>query len=351
MPATDSLPHPYRYQFADNAKALGILLVVLGHARGISAWMVDLIFSFHIPLFFFLSGFLLKPDRLAESMAGCWRRVAKNLLIPYLVFFAIAYVYWLATRHIGIKAALFGDLHWFDPLMGLVTGIGSKLYIDTPLWFFPCLISTVLIYHLARHFIDSGSALFFFNMTALLAIILSPLVDDRLPWGLDNMWVALAFYAVGQACREKWYEVQRWFQLSTRVKLLSMLAVAVAWSVLALFNGRVDLNSMQFGKEILLYLPIAYAGTAGLLMLSSLLPATRALRWISDNALVIFPLHMLVFSVARGGLVTLKIVAADYHYTIVWALALTALAILVAVPAARVMRILLPGTFIRRAGA
>ena len=338
--------NPSRYDFVDNAKALGIVLVVLGHARGISNSLVDLIFSFHIPLFFLLAAFLVKPEKINEGMAACIRRVVKNLLVPYVVFFAISYLYWLATRHIGVKNELFGSLPWFDPLIGLLTGIGTQLYINTPLWFFPCLISTILTYHIARRYIDSRSALLVFNMTALLMMIVSPLVTYRLPWGLDNMWVALAFYASGQFGRERLQA----FRFDVRWQLLALFVLGSVWAALALANGRVDLNGMIFGNETLLYLPIAYTGIATALLASSLLPVTQATRWISDNALIIFPLHMLVFSVVRGGLISFNVIAANYQYTIVWALAVTALAIVVAVPAARVMRMLLPGIFMRKAG-
>lgn len=47
-----------RIKWIDNARAIGILLVVLGHSL-IPASIQTYIYSFHMPLFFFLSGLFL----------------------------------------------------------------------------------------------------------------------------------------------------------------------------------------------------------------------------------------------------------------------------------------------------
>lgn len=60
-----------RLQWIDNAKAMGIILVVIGHMnRGlmphfhlpIQQVMDHYIYAFHMPLFFFLSGFLVNKS-------------------------------------------------------------------------------------------------------------------------------------------------------------------------------------------------------------------------------------------------------------------------------------------------
>lgn len=83
-----------RKKYLDIAKGIGILLVVLGHSfpdentvNGISIAFFDvlkeIIYSFHMPLFFFVSGYLTK------RLIGKWdgkqmRRKAERLLIPYI---------------------------------------------------------------------------------------------------------------------------------------------------------------------------------------------------------------------------------------------------------------------------
>src|SRR5438105_3842867 len=129
-----------RYGFIDNAKAIGIVLVVLGHSRGLPDSLLRLIFSFHVPLFFFISGFLVKAGKLDASISSNTKKILRTLAIPYVLFFSLAYVYWLATRNVGAKALLYAGQEWYAAIAGLFTGLESDLFVDPPLWFFPCLI-------------------------------------------------------------------------------------------------------------------------------------------------------------------------------------------------------------------
>lgn len=50
-----------RINWIDNGKAIAVLLVGLGHYN-CSGTLVKIIYTFHIPLFLFLSGITLKED-------------------------------------------------------------------------------------------------------------------------------------------------------------------------------------------------------------------------------------------------------------------------------------------------
>lgn len=64
----------------DTAKGIGIILVLIGHI--FPRDLVDSIYLFHMPLFFFLSGFTLSP----QNGLGFIRKKIKSLLIPYFSF-------------------------------------------------------------------------------------------------------------------------------------------------------------------------------------------------------------------------------------------------------------------------
>ena len=101
--------------YINNLKALAVLLVILGHAVQYSVSefdkniMFNLIYSFHMPLFFFISGFLLNYSRRNNFLA---RRI-KSLVIPYLswaFFYCFYYGWW---NHLNITISYFGD-YWRD---------------------------------------------------------------------------------------------------------------------------------------------------------------------------------------------------------------------------------------------
>ncbi len=93
-----------RLEFIDIAKGLGIFCVVSGHLMGEggitfvgSMKLRELIYSFHMPLFFLISGILLRNSLGEESYSTGFviRRVKKavqTLLIPYFLWSIIYYI-------------------------------------------------------------------------------------------------------------------------------------------------------------------------------------------------------------------------------------------------------------------
>jgi len=91
---------PARDQTMDVLRGLAILLVVLGHMTQFCDPDFDhnivfrIIYSFHMPLFFFISGYVINLPRLKSGMGSyIWKRTLR-LAIPFLAwtFFVI---YWL----------------------------------------------------------------------------------------------------------------------------------------------------------------------------------------------------------------------------------------------------------------
>lgn len=73
----------------DSLRGFGILLVVWGHISR-SAGLVSWIFSFHMPLFFIISGMLFHERQFLDS----FKKKVARLLIPYLFFGIVTFAYW-----------------------------------------------------------------------------------------------------------------------------------------------------------------------------------------------------------------------------------------------------------------
>lgn len=72
-----------RVTWVDTAKGWGMLAIILSHVmtgHPVSRWL----YTFHVPLFFFLSGFLFRADR---PWVDFWKGKLQKLLLPY---FALA---------------------------------------------------------------------------------------------------------------------------------------------------------------------------------------------------------------------------------------------------------------------
>lgn len=71
---------PSRIATFDILKGIGILLMIIGHSTGKIPYLRDFIFSFHMPLFFLVSGYFFRPAGWKEL----WAKNSKRLLVPYL---------------------------------------------------------------------------------------------------------------------------------------------------------------------------------------------------------------------------------------------------------------------------
>jgi fucose 4-O-acetylase-like acetyltransferase len=120
----------------DVLRGLGIIAVVAGHAWSGTGWAPFSPYSFHMPLFFFLSGLFFREEKMEAPIAFVLRN-ARTLLLPTTIFFL---VYALVCQ--VIRAAGFVRL-WqpFSISNVLFNQFGSAAAygFTSPYWFIPCL--------------------------------------------------------------------------------------------------------------------------------------------------------------------------------------------------------------------
>lgn len=272
----------------NHTKALGIFLVVLGHLPSLDPTIKHWIFSFHMPLFFILSGYLLRSPSHVSEWNVCVVNTFRSLLPAYLCFGILCYTAWLLVlRHYGQDAEINAS-PWMT-LLCIPYGSGTPAVIHLQpniLWFFPCLIlSQVIVFTLTalvpRHRILFSSAL------ALLGFCLPQ--GWALPWELESALVAQWFVMGGTWLRSTPME-----NLLFRFPLTGVLLLLLGGS-LGLWNEAVDMRSSQFGNEVLFVLS-GVSTTVGLMLLLSLWPQHRVTTWIARQTIIIYPLHLLMFS-------------------------------------------------------
>ncbi|MEJ5306926.1 MAG: acyltransferase family protein [candidate division WOR-3 bacterium] len=132
-----------RENFVDIAKSLGIFLVVLGHTE-INPNLKTFIYSFHMPLFFIVSGFLFKTE---SNFKEFFIKKFKRLIIPYFIFSFLTYLFWVfVTGRHGI--GLVSEIGYLKPIVGTLTGLSHNDYLvhNISLWFLYVLFLIELLY-------------------------------------------------------------------------------------------------------------------------------------------------------------------------------------------------------------
>ena len=83
----------------DVLREIAIFLIVFGHVTHISE-LRNYIWDFHIPIFFFISGFLFQPEKYNE-FSNFLKHKVKTQILPYLFFYIVTLCYYtLIESHV-----------------------------------------------------------------------------------------------------------------------------------------------------------------------------------------------------------------------------------------------------------
>jgi acyltransferase len=285
-----------RVESIDICRGAGIILVVLGHIlRGgpLRMW----IYSFHMPLFFFLSGFVLTiPDR--GKFATFSRRKLDRLVVPYGCFAVLGYTYWAIFerrfRSVGNEIPL------WKPFLGIFYGVGTPQWMifNIPLWYLPCLFLTLMVFVLVVLSVRRPKWIAVLIVCSSVAgyVIAGGKTSFVLPWGGSVALTALVFMGAG------WF-LRRSNVIMSIDRKTSMAIACIALAVnipSALRNGSVDMNYLYLGNNYGLYYIAAISGIAFLFMFSATVQSSRFLSFLGHRSLGIMCLHAPIYRVLIG---------------------------------------------------
>ena len=120
----------------DRAKGYGMILVVYGHMFTYGGIPFSIIFSFHMPLFFIISGMLLSPKKLENSSYSVWFRSILKKYMPPVLFFSI----------LGglIKFLVRGKLDFYKIASDFYLHMSSDELLTGAIWFLSMLTIVML---------------------------------------------------------------------------------------------------------------------------------------------------------------------------------------------------------------
>lgn len=165
-----------RIAWIDIAKGMAIFLMVCGHTS-IPLCASNWIWSFHMPLFFIVSGMLFSPDRYPSAMAFVRKR-CMSLLVPWISFTIITV---LCSPSDSVR----------------LLSEGRNLHA---LWFLPVLfVVEIMGYYLAMITISWGKLLLAIVMASVGFVMEK--YGIRLPFNLEASLYATLFYTIGFVCK------------------------------------------------------------------------------------------------------------------------------------------------------
>ncbi|MFS2187010.1 acyltransferase family protein [Mucilaginibacter sp. Mucisp84] len=320
----------------DNAKVIGIALVVLGHLVLIETKITTFIYSFHMPLFFLISGYLHKNNNTFKETV---KKDAQRLLVPYCYFYLITFVYWFVVVFLRHRSEYPGTLLQegaVKPFLGLLLGVGYDTPIsrstNDPLWFLIALFNIKLIYqYLAK--ITKNKIEYIICITLLLVSIIMGIkyVEYDLWFSIDSAILALPFFIGGVLLKRSGIIVKVIKQKAVNIIMLVVFSVATFY--LVKYNGRADINATIWGQNIILFYITGFSGTFMIIALSSLLSFIkgRLIVFISLNTLILMCVQNMLISICSFLWKVLKMTLPT-HLSIGQAISVTSVVLLISLP-------------------
>lgn len=225
------MKHTERIQYIDLYRGIGILLMVLGHV-GIWGTFDYWVHGFHMPMFFFISGYLYTRH---EETAHYLRTKARQLLIPYICYGLLSYVALLITEQ---------GSGW-EPLCRLFTVNTSGLAIGSAIWFLTALFWVYVIYQI----VESLSLSFYvrtivYYALALLGCMEIHIAPGRFPLALGPGLVGLGLFHTARWIRDCTGRVHVVTTVSSRWILFIWV---IADAVLIFVNDEINMREGRYG--------------------------------------------------------------------------------------------------------
>lgn len=188
----------HRIGWIDSLRAIGMIAIIFNHLTAINMDWKVLVLAFDVPIFFLISGALMKAGKF-ENYLDCVKHAAKSLLVPYVVIYLINIpLYILNSRILGDWVS---EANSFSVLLNgmLIANKNIMNMAALAAWFLPtCFLTTIVAYVIDDLFSDNKLLLWCTTFLSLLAAFCCNLWwNEDMVWHLNMVPFALFFYLLG----------------------------------------------------------------------------------------------------------------------------------------------------------
>lgn len=291
-----------RLNYIDDAKAFAILLMIIGHMP-INDTLAQLIYGFHMPLFFILSGLFFNPDR---SLCDHVKKAYRQLIIPYFCLEIMNLsICWISPY---MHPELYYGMAGFDIFKAAVLGIFlGQDYVSSisflpsgPLWFLMALFCIRVFFAVLCKLLKNKYLLA--TVATVLGIgLYFGLSKNVLPFSSSGTNIfsircaamGLPFYAFGYVTRG--YDFTQ-----IKYRLLIVALLTAFYIISAVYNGDCGIDELNYGKSMVLYYLNAIVGSLAVILFFSLVTFPEYVHNVGRNTLLVLGLYTFPMVVCKA---------------------------------------------------
>ena len=279
-----------RFIGIDYLKAFGIYLMVLGHSPLLSDGLRSIIYSFHMPLFFMISGLLFKNQDIKVIL----RKSFNSLIIPYLLINLICISLWIFTQY------LHGDLHFNDfvsRLCAIFLGLGYERFgfnpVCAPTWFFLALFWCRALMSLYCKHCKTGLSKILTVAFIIAIVYCMKQTNIIIPYAISSSLMALPIMIFAYEFKEIILRVKtNWTLIFSGMRLLIISALSY---LLNNDGTRCDIDAVWYSRSLLLFY-LSSISTCLLLVILFIRLTNKStfINSISTGTMVIVGFHLTI---------------------------------------------------------
>lgn len=268
-----------RIEWVDLAKGIAILAVIMGHET--SGFIKFLIFSFHMPIFFILSGYTSRQRTSVIAVKNTSKKLIKKVLVPAFITVTLVNFQWFFLGKITFKEIfyyIFGGLFW-----GSASGGPHGHPTIGFMWFLVVFFWAKLLYELVSLYVDDKGQIIFWGIMSLVFIEVKQL--QFLPQSFDLVPVAILFMIMGHIIRKD--------QLIMKCNDIYLLFWIFIWLILLQFGNWIDMGERFYYGGIICVVTACIASFCIMMLSDSLskLNSMNVLIFLGQNTLLLLCIH------------------------------------------------------------
>lgn len=301
MPPNNILPDSTqntRIDYIDIFRGFGIILMVMGHIGYGKAF--DLfIHAFHMPMFFWISGYLFSYKAKEEiSFTELLKKKAKSLLLPYVIFGVSHYFLYI------VKRFLVHDSFDISPLIHLFSVNTDGLAICRALWFLTSLFFTDILFFLIHKYVLNGILkTIVVIVVALIGNYTRMIFPFTLPFALGPSFVGVGLYYIGYLFKK--YQKNRIISALMNLSWLHTLFGGVITTILIFVNGYINMRTEHYSIVLIFWVNALLSIIVGVNFSKLIYVYIQNRFWgnwlksIGENSIVYVCLNQIVIALLR----------------------------------------------------
>ncbi len=302
-----------RLDYLDMARGFGIFLVAMGHMEDISTGTRIWISSFHMPLFFIISGILMAlKDETSKDFDVFVKKRFCGIIIPYL---------WFSLSYFVIDILNLNVVHNIDLHTFIEDTIDSAIFYGmSVLWFLPALFLASVGFMFLKKKLPDKVVIPFLAVAAALSYVIKlqfeglyeTHADSFLVTSLIKIVYIILRAVIAQSFVGYGYYAKRLFDgicdryektgkaLSTRVGSLIIGVVFLAVNIVIALNSECyDFRNMKFNNMFMYYIA-AFSGCFGVVFIFKALPTIKVITYFGRNSMIVMAAHVNYYILYAG---------------------------------------------------